>query len=117
MGLERLMLLLETTNRLVMPNVAQCIFLMTTVEEGLITLLTLSKKIRESFPDSVTIVNHDMGSFKSQFKKADKANAEYALIIGEDEFMNKTVTIKHLKKNIPQMTIPLDDIIVYLNEN
>ncbi len=117
MGLERLMLLLETTNRLIKPQVPRCIFLMTTVEEGLFTLLTLSKKIRASFPDRIIILNHDMGSFKSQFKKADKADADYAFIIGEDECVNKTVTIKNLKKNIPQMTIPLDDIIVYLSDN
>jgi histidyl-tRNA synthetase len=29
-----------------------------------------------------------MGSFKSQFKKADKANADFAIILGEEELNN-----------------------------
>lgn len=49
------------------------------------------------------------GSFKSQMKKADAAQASYALIIGEDEVNNGTLTIKHLRgdANHPtQVTVP-----------
>lgn len=49
------------------------------------------------------------GSFKSQMKKADAVQASYALIIGEDEVNNGTLTIKHLRgdeNNPTQVTIP-----------
>jgi histidyl-tRNA synthetase len=53
------------------------------------------------------------GSFKSQMKKADAAQASYALIIGEDEVSNGTLTIKHLRGNPDekpmQVTVPSGD--------
>ena len=45
-----------------------------------------------------------LGSFKSQMKKADAAQAGYALIIGEDEVNNGTLTIKHLRGDADQPT-------------
>ena len=54
-----------------------------------------------------------VGSFKSQMKKADAAQASYALIIGEDEVSNGTLTIKHLRGNLDekptQVTVPSGD--------
>ena len=38
------------------------------------------------------------GSMKAQLKYADKRNAKIALIIGDDEIENNTVTIKDLNK-------------------
>ena len=38
------------------------------------------------------------GSMKAQLKYADKRNAKIALIIGDDEKQNNTVTIKDLNK-------------------
>ena len=49
------------------------------------------------------------GSFKSQMKKADAAQANYALIIGDDEVNNGTLTIKHLRGDLnhpQQVTVP-----------
>ena len=49
------------------------------------------------------------GSFKSQMKKADAAQASFALIIGEDEVNNGTLTIKHLRGDLnhpQQVTVP-----------
>ena len=49
------------------------------------------------------------GSFKSQMKKADAAQANYALIIGEDEVNNGTLTIKHLRGDLnhpQQVSVP-----------
>ena len=37
------------------------------------------------------------GSFKSQFKKADKSGASYALILGDDEASRGEVSIKPLR--------------------
>ncbi len=39
----------------------------------------------------------DMGSFKSQFKKADSSGARYALIFGSDELAEGCVTVKNLR--------------------
>ena len=58
-----------------------------------------------------------LGSFKSQMKKADAAQASYALIIGEDEVNNGTLTIKHLRgdaSNPTQLTVPSADAAQWL---
>lgn len=40
------------------------------------------------------------GSIKSQFRKADKLNAKYVVIIGEDELKKGTAKLKDMKKGI-----------------
>jgi len=53
--------------------------------------------------------------FKSQFKKADRANAKSAVIIGENELNNKTYTVKDLKLG-EQTDIPMNTIVDYLKK-
>jgi histidyl-tRNA synthetase len=49
-----------------------------------------------------------MGSFKSQFKKADASGAQYALVFGSDEVAAGEVTLKHLRvADSPQIRKPL----------
>ena len=50
-------------------------------------------------------------SLKSQFKKADKSNARVALILGEDEIREGTVTIKYLRENQSQQTLSFDELL------
>ncbi len=45
------------------------------------------------------------GSFKSQFKKADKSGAAIALVLAEDEINNQTIAIKYLREKKEQETI------------
>ena len=42
------------------------------------------------------------GNFKKQFKKADKVQAKVAVIIGEAEIANKSVTIKDMNNQDAQ---------------
>ena len=45
---------------------------------------------------------------RSQFKKADKSGAKYALVIGEDEVVNQTVSLKHLQTG-DQLSLGISD--------
>ncbi|MDH3561302.1 MAG: His/Gly/Thr/Pro-type tRNA ligase C-terminal domain-containing protein, partial [Gammaproteobacteria bacterium] len=45
------------------------------------------------------------GSFKSQFKRADKSGAYYALVIGNDEASQGSVTLKPLRSDMEQETL------------
>ena len=47
---------------------------------------------------------------KSQFKKANKSGARLALVIGEDEFSNSTITIKPLRSERQQATVPIAEL-------
>ncbi len=61
------------------------------------------------------VVDNDMSfaSFKAQFKKADKKNISYAIIIGENEVNNNNVTIKSLATK-QQQTLLDKDIVNFL---
>ena len=50
------------------------------------------------------------GSFKSQLKRADTRNSNYAIIIGLDELKNDYLTMKSLRRNQEQVKIPFSKI-------
>jgi histidyl-tRNA synthetase len=51
------------------------------------------------------LANCGGGSFKAQIKRADKSGATFALILGEDEVQNSTITVKPLRIDKAQETI------------
>jgi histidyl-tRNA synthetase len=55
------------------------------------------------------------GSFKSQFKKADKSEAQYALILGEDEITHHTIGFKNLRVQSDQVTLAEDELTDYIS--
>ena len=63
------------------------------------------------------MVNHNGGSFKSQFKKADKSGARIALILGETEMVEGVVTLKHLREDKPQVKVQFAKIEEQLDGN
>jgi len=56
------------------------------------------------------------GSFKSQMKKADRSQAKFALIIGDDEVANKQVTLKPMLASVKgeQQQCSIEQVIEYL---
>ena len=72
-------------------------------------MLQVSNFLRQSLP-GVAVMNHcGGGNFKKQFKKADKFCAKVAVIIGESEIANNSVTIKNMTdKDAVQQEYPLD---------
>jgi histidyl-tRNA synthetase len=56
------------------------------------------------------------GSIKSQMKKADKSGAQAALIIGEQEYTERTVTIKPLRQQTEQMAVARDACVEVLRD-
>ena len=77
-------------------------------EASELAALALAEQVRDALPGLRLQVNAGAGSFKSQFKKADKSGALYALILGEDELQAKTVAIKPLRTDEPQQTVAWD---------
>ena len=51
------------------------------------------------------------GSLKSKMRKANKNNSDYVIIIGEEEFNNKTAVIKPLNDELKeQQTVSIEDL-------
>jgi len=65
-----------------------------------------------------TVVLHaGGGSFKSQMKKADRSNARYAIIIGDDEAQANEVTLKPMQAGGEQVRVTLQTAISTLKSN
>ena len=115
MGVERLVLLLETLGlvpaELSRPAHAYiCAF----GEPAELAALTLAEQLRDTLPGLRVLVNAGAGSFKSQFKKADKSGALFALILGEDELAQRVVGVKPLRDDSEQQSIAWDALAGHL---
>jgi histidyl-tRNA synthetase len=53
----------------------------------------------------------DSRSMKSQMKSADRSGARLALLVGEDEVAQGAVTLRHLRGDDPQETVPRTDVV------
>lgn len=98
MGLERLVLLVEQAELdkyLKRPHAV----MLTMGQRAQNVGLALTEQLRDELPD-VRILNVcGGGSFKSQMKRADKSQAEVALILGDDELDNQVITVKNLRSD------------------
>lgn len=78
--------------------------------------LLLAEKLRDQAPGLRIEVNCGGGSFKSQFKKADKSGAQVALILGEDELAAEQVGIKPLRTEGEQQAVAWTDATKVIKE-
>jgi len=109
MGVERLVLLLETLE--LVPdalNPTPHAYICTFGEAAELAALALAERLRDELPGLRLLVNAGGGSFKSQFKKADKSGARYALILGDDELAGRVVGCKPLRDDSEQQSIAWD---------
>lgn len=114
-GLERILLLLETLQiKPARKNVTK-IYLISD-KSAITKALSVAETLRQHDSSWQILTDTQLGSFKSQFKRADKAGAQLALILGEDEFNNNQISIKHLLVTAPQETILLDNLEKYLSK-
>ncbi|APC96261.1 histidine--tRNA ligase [Francisella frigiditurris] len=116
-GMERLLILLEELNLLPNENNDLDIF-----------FILEAQSVQQSMP-IVDLIRFNtnfkcdldlkLGSFKSQFKKADKQKARLAVIIGEKELENNSVTIKFLQDGRDQVgvEVPLLEEFLYKELN
>lgn len=107
-GMERTILLLQKLH----PATQQTIdvYFMSDNENAFQKVLILSHQLRKNFPGIVVIHHCGGGGFKNQFKKADKSGARFAFILGEQEMQTGQLTIKSLREDIPQISIPQEKI-------
>ncbi|NOQ79307.1 MAG: histidine--tRNA ligase [Gammaproteobacteria bacterium] len=96
LGLERLISLLEQDDLEKHYNYPHAVMLMMG-ERAQNAGFSLTEELRNAVPDVRILSVCGGGSFKSQMKRADKSQAEIALILGDDELDNNTVTVKYLR--------------------
>ena len=115
MGMERLLALMETLDQLPVAKPVD-VYMIRVGEKAEHEGLRFAELIRNEIPQLKLQVNCDGGSFKSQFKKADKSGADYAVILGEDEVSRGTVSLKSLRNDLAQQTLSQSQIITFLQD-
>lgn len=100
-GLERVFLLLREYG--VEANQSLDVYLVNVGELAEKNAMGLAEQCRNA---GLSVIQHcGGGSFKSQMKKADRARAKYALILGDDEVQSQSVTLKPLQSQGEQLRL------------
>ena len=110
-GLERIVLLLQATCERATHS---DIYLV--ADEGLAAErgLMVAEHLRDKLPTLIIETHLSGGSFKNQFKRADKSGAKWALVVGAEEMRTNTVTIKPLREVLPQKKFNENELLAYL---
>ena len=112
-GMERLLLLLEDLGKLPkQEDICDVFFVLD--KEQLHKSLAVVEIVRSALPGLKIDMDLKFGSFKSQFKKADKSGAKLAVIIGQDELDNQMASIKYLQQDKPQQQIAFAELVNFL---
>jgi len=114
LGLERLVLLLMQEMTI---TTDLDVYMILVGDTALTQGIHIAEQLRNAIPQLHMIVNCQGGSFKTQFKRADKSGAAYALIIGEDEVTSQQVALKPLRERTEQRLYSLPDLITYFKED
>ncbi len=116
MGMERLLLLLEQLDELPVERAVD-VYMIRVGAEAEKLGMQFAERLRSEVDGLKLQVNCGAGSFKSQFKKADKSGAEYAIIIGEDEVSKGEISLKPLRTDQQQRNMSQNEAIQLLIES
>ncbi|WPD75215.1 histidine--tRNA ligase [Dickeya fangzhongdai] len=96
MGLERLVLLVQTVNPAFAAQSGVDAYLISSGAGTQHAAIQLAEKVRDALPQLKLMTNYGGGNFKKQFARADKSGARVALVLGETEVAAGQVVVKNL---------------------
>jgi len=116
MGLERIILLLETLelNKDIPPEVD--VYVTAMGDSCLVEAIKVAQELRSALPTLKVMSHCGGGNVKKQMKRADKSGAQVALLIGEEELAEGMVTVKHLRNDIEQQRVARSALSAFLAE-
>jgi histidyl-tRNA synthetase len=114
LGLERLVLLLQSLNLLPALAPQADIYLMPVGDSAELAAPSVAEKLRSALSGKRIMLHCGGGNMKKQVKRADKSGATVGLILGENELADGTVTVKWLREDKPQQTILLTELAAVL---
>ena len=109
MGQERIVMLLQKRDAELLRQRPQ-VYLVLVGEHAQIPGFKLAEQLRDAWPELALQVNLGDGSFKTQFKRADKSGADFALVLGDDEAARGVVAVKALRRELAQEECPVERI-------
>lgn len=115
MGIERIVLLLDTLGLLNDVSAAVDVYIAAMGDNCRLAAINIAEQIRNDLPYLRVMSHCGGGNFKKQMKRADKSGASIALIIGEDELVNQQIVVKHLRDDREQECIEQNQLTDYLS--
>ncbi|ATV45809.1 histidine--tRNA ligase [Pectobacterium brasiliense] len=109
MGLERLVLLVQSVNPDFKAQPSVDAYLISSGTGTQVAAMQLAEKLRDALPQLKLMTNYGGGNFKKQFARADKWGARVALVLGENEVAAGQVVVKNLS-NGEQDTLAQADV-------
>ena len=113
MGLERLVALLEHATAPAAPPSLDA-YLVAVGDAAQAAAPVLAERLRDLTPDLRLQCHCGGGSFKSQFKKADRSGARFALVLGEGELARGVLGVKPMRGEGEQRDLPIAELGPYL---
>jgi histidyl-tRNA synthetase len=109
MGQERILMLLEKQG-LAAPRDRPQAYLVLVGQKTELAGFELAERLRDAWPQLKLQLNLGGGSFKTQFKRADKSGAQVAIVLGDDEVARGIVGLKDLRRDLPQEECAIERI-------
>ncbi len=79
--------------------------------------MEIAEGIRSNYPDKSIMIYTGNGNFKKQFKEADKYKAKVAVILGDKEFKNDSISAKILNDDTSQTMYTMQEFDRFLHNN
>ena len=107
-GMERVLIAAE--KRKIIKNKILCVYAICTHDDSLGRLQKSSEELRSL---GIKVICETLRrSMRAQMREANKCGADFAIIIGEEEFVNETIQVKNLNKGT-QESIKYQNLITY----
>ncbi len=109
MGIERFVALFEACGGEA-PSTDADVYIVAVGDAALEHAFAMAESLRDTIEGIRVELNLGGGSFKSQLKRADRSNAEYAVVIGEQEVADRRVGVKPLRRDEDQVSVGFDEL-------
>ena len=109
MGMERLVALFAECGGAAPARDAD-VYLVAVGAAAELRAFALAEELRSDIGGIRVELNLGGGSFKSQLKRADKSNAAYALILGEQELADGNIGLKPLRSTEDQISVAMSEL-------
>ncbi|MDG2394010.1 MAG: histidine--tRNA ligase [Thalassotalea sp.] len=116
LGIERLVLMLTELDKLQNIRATTDVYLVMVGENADAAGVALAEQWRDEVSDIRIQVHCGGGKFNKQMKRADKSGAAIAIILGESEIEQQVATIKYLRENKEQQSLPLNEVAALLTD-
>lgn len=114
LGIERMVALVEQADATA--GFAPQVYLAALGEAAEAHAPVLAEQLRQQGRGLRVQLNAGGGSFKAQLKRADRCQAQFAVILGDNEMAAGQAVVKPLRSDAPQETVAQDALSTYLRE-